>query len=69
MGVKLQDNFLLVCYFEIYLSLFIKKSLNCGCFVCFDLELLPKIGKEKVGTEGTQDTIWSIIYDKIQLFY
>ena len=39
-------------YLEIYFSLFIKQSLNCGCFVCFDLELLPKIGKELVGLWG-----------------
>ena len=36
-------------YLEINFSLFNKQSYNCGCFVCFDLELLLKIGKESVG--------------------
>ena len=36
-------------YLELNISSFIKQSLNCGCFVCFDLSLLPKIGKELVG--------------------
>ena len=29
-------------YLVINFSLFIKQSLNCGCFVCFDSELLQK---------------------------
>ena len=36
-------------YLEINFTSLIKHSLNCGCFVCFDLELLPKIDKELVG--------------------
>ena len=39
-------------YLEIDFSLFIKQSFNCGCFVCFDMELLPNIGKELVGHWG-----------------
>ena len=39
-------------YLEINFSLFIKQSLNCHYFVCFDLELLPKIGKELDGHWG-----------------
>ena len=39
-------------YFEVNFSLFIKQSLNCDCFVCFDLKLLPKIGKQLVGHWG-----------------
>ena len=32
-------------YFEINFSLFIKPSLNCGCFVCFDLNCSRKLVK------------------------
>ena len=40
-------------YLEInFSSLFIKRSLNGGCFVYFDLELLPKIDKKLVGHWG-----------------
>ena len=56
-------------YLEINFSLFIKQSLNCGCFVCFDLELLPTIGKQSVGHWGyighyIRHHVWLI-----QLFY
>ena len=56
-------------FLEINFSLFIKQSLNCGCFVCFNLELLPKLIKSYWGTEGTQDDTWGTIYNLIQLFY